>query len=97
MTAATSSCVPVSAATADVSPAARWRWMFSTMTIASSMTRPMAMARPPSDIRLIVPPARCRMKNVPTIVSGSEVAAIEVTRQSRRNADEDEARRASRR
>jgi hypothetical protein len=59
--------------------------MFSTMTIVSSITRPMAMARPPIDIRLMVPPARPRMKNVPTIVSGSEVAAMKVTRQSRRN------------
>ena len=32
------------------------------------------------------------MKNVPTIVSGSEMAAIVVTRQSRRNSDEDEHR-----
>ena len=39
--------------------------MFSTTTIASSMTRPMAIARPPIDMRLIVPPLSCRMKNVP--------------------------------
>ena len=58
MTAASSSCVPFSVATATLSPAARCRWMFSTMTMESSMTSPMAMARPPIDIRLMVPPTR---------------------------------------
>ena len=35
--------------------------MFSTTTTASSITRPMATARPPIDIRLIDPP-KIRMK-----------------------------------
>jgi hypothetical protein len=60
--------------------------MFSTTTIASSITRPIAIARPPSDIRLTVPPTSCSTKKVPTSVSGSETAAIAVTRQSRRKA-----------
>ena len=51
-------------------PPAR-RWMFSTTTTASSMTRPMATARPPIDIRLIDPP-KSRMKtNVGMTAIGS--------------------------
>ena len=65
-------------------PATR-RWMFSTTTTASSMTRPMATARPPIDIRLIVSPNRRMTTNVVITVSGSVIAATSVSRQSRRN------------
>ncbi len=37
-------------------PGVKWREMFSTTTTVSSMMRPMATARPPSDIRLSVSP-----------------------------------------
>ena len=37
-------------------PGVRWREMFSTTTTVSSMMRPTATARPPSDIRLSVSP-----------------------------------------
>ena len=60
------------------------RWMFSTTTTASSMTRPMATARPPIDIRLIVPPNSRMKTNVGITASGSVTAAISVRRQSRR-------------
>ncbi len=58
--------------------------MFSTTTIASSMTRPMATARPPIDIRLIVSPSSRMTRKVGMTVSGSVRAATSVTRQSRR-------------
>ena len=43
------------------------------------------MARPPSDIRLRVPPNKLIKKNVLTTVRGRVVAAISVERGSRRN------------
>src|SRR2546425_12738802 len=59
--------------------------MFSMTTTASSMIRPMAIAKPPSDIKLSEPPKSFRKKKVPTTERGSEVAAISVVRPSRRN------------
>jgi hypothetical protein len=49
---------------------ARWRWMFSTTTTASSMTRPMATARPPIDIRFTVSPKKRMKRKVETMVRG---------------------------
>src|SRR4051812_13913581 len=54
---------------------ARWRWMFSTTTTASSMTRPMATARPPIDIRFTVSPNRRMKRNVEMTVRGRVSAA----------------------
>ena len=48
------------------------------------MMSPMAMARPPSDIRLSVPLKIFRKKNVPMTESGREVAATRVVLPSRR-------------
>ena len=59
--------------------------MFSTTTTASSMTRPMATARPPIDMTLIVWPTQRMTRNVVMIVSGSVTEATSVRRQSRRN------------
>ena len=56
------------------------RWMFSTTTTASSMTRPIATARPPIDIRLIDPPNTLKTTNVGMTASGSVTAAIAVSR-----------------
>ena len=50
------SCRALRTASARVSPASRWSTMFSTTTMASSMTRPMAAASPPSVIRLKLSP-----------------------------------------
>ena len=47
-----------STAASPVSPSARWRAMFSMTTTVSSMIRPIATARPPSDIRFSVSPVR---------------------------------------
>ena len=82
-TGATSSATALSTASGP-SPRARWRWMFSTTTTASSMTRPMATARPPIDIRLIVSPKSFMNRNVEMTVRGSVTDATRVTRQSRR-------------
>jgi hypothetical protein len=60
--------------------------MFSTTTTASSMTRPMATASPPIDIRLMDPPNTRRNRNVGTTASGSVTAAMMVSRTSRRKA-----------
>ena len=60
--------------------------MFSMTTTVSSMIRPMATARPPSDIRLSVSPAQCRNRNVIASVVGMARAEISVARQLRRNA-----------
>jgi hypothetical protein len=83
ITGATSSETALSTASSP-SPRARWRWMFSTTTTASSMTRPMATASPPMDIRLIVSPKSFMKRKVEITVKGSVTAATSVTRQSRR-------------
>ena len=64
--------------------------MFSTTTTASSITRPIATASPPIDIRLIDSPNSHMKKNVASTVSGSVLAATSVRRKSRRNDEQHE-------
>ena len=59
--------------------------MFSMTTIESSMTRPMAMVRPPSVSMLRELPRLQRMISAPTTLSGIESPAMTVERQLRRN------------
>ena len=47
------SFMPTIAASSGGSPSSIWRWMFSTTTIASSTTRPIARTMASSDRRLI--------------------------------------------
>ena len=47
------SFMPTIAASIGDSPSSMWRWMFSTTTIASSTTRPIASTIASSDRRLI--------------------------------------------
>ena len=54
--------------------------MFSTTTTESSITSPMAIARPPRDMRFNVPPKTFRKKNVPATVKGRLTAATMVMR-----------------
>ncbi len=78
---------PKSSETASVTlatPSPAFRWMFSTTTTASSMTRPMATASPPIDIRLIDPPNTCMNTNVGITAIGRVMAAMAVRRASRR-------------
>ncbi len=82
-TGANSSSVASSIA-ASPRPLRSRRWMFSTITTASSITRPMATARPPIDIRLIDSPNSFMNRKVASTVSGRVIEAMIVTRQSRR-------------
>ncbi len=59
--------------------------MFSMTTIESSMTRPMAMVRPPSVSMLRDSPRLQRMMRAPTTLRGIESPAMTVERQLRRN------------
>ena len=58
--------------------------MFSTTTTVSSMIRPIATARPPSDIRLSVSPLQWRNRKVIASVVGMASAEMSVARQLRR-------------
>ena len=61
-----------------------WRTMFSVITIASSITSPIAIAIAPSVMRLKVWPSRAMTPTVIASVSGIDEAAIAVTRALRR-------------
>ena len=78
------SCSALRTAATLVSPASRCRTMFSTTTIASSMTRPMAAARPPRVIRLKLSPMIHSMSTVTATVTGITRPATIEERQSRR-------------
>ena len=79
-----SSSVPRRAASAGGRPASRWRCTASTITTASSITRPTAMANPPSDMRFSVWPKSRSVSSVMPSVSGNDSAATSVARRSRR-------------
>jgi hypothetical protein len=80
-----SSRMAASAALCGLSPAERWTTMFSTITMASSMTTPMQAARPPRVMRLkLMFPSF--MKTMATSAAmGITTAATTVLRQLRRN------------
>ena len=59
--------------------------MFSTTTMASSITRPMAAASPPSVIRLKLSPMSHSTTMVTAMVTGITSPAISEEVQSRRN------------
>ena len=71
-------------ASARGSPLSRCMTMFSTTTMASSMTRPMAAARPPSVIRLKLCPIAQSTRIVTATVTGMTRPAISDEVQSRR-------------
>ncbi len=71
--------------------------MFSVITTASSITRPIAIAIAPSVIRLNVWPTSDITNTVIAIVSGIDVALIAVMRAWRRKSEQHDARRARRR
>ena len=79
------SAIALRIASARSCPASRCSTMFSTTTIASSMTRPTAAARPPSVIRLKLSPSRRRAMNVIASVAGITRPATSDVPQSRRN------------
>ena len=57
-----------------------WRWMFSSTTIASSTTRPIASTMPSSVRMLIVKPKIQRKKNAPISDTGMVTNGISVAR-----------------
>ena len=65
-------------------PASRCNTMFSRTTMASSMTRPTAAARPPSVIRLKDCPVNFRTMNVMRSVTGITIPATKEVPQSRK-------------
>ena len=66
-------------------PASRCKTMFSTTTMASSITSPTAAARPPSVIRLKLCPRNRRAMKVTAMVAGITSPATSEVPQSRRN------------
>ena len=70
---------------ARVCPASRCSTMFSTTTIASSITSPTAAASPPSVIRLKLWPSSFSAMNVTSTVTGITRPATSEVPQSRRN------------
>jgi hypothetical protein len=85
MTAPLISLLARSTAASPVSPAARCRAIFSTTTTVSSMIRPIATARPPSDIKFSVSPVRYRNTKLISRLSGIANEAIIVARTLFRN------------
>ena len=84
-TAMLTSRVPSMAASSTPSPRSRALAMLSSTTIESSTTRPVANARPPSDITLRLSPNWSMKKKVVTIETGSDSAITNVLQASRRN------------
>src|SRR6266480_2360414 len=66
-------------------PRAMLRSTFSTTTIASSTTMPIASTRPKSDSALIEKPKRYATENVPTIETGTATSGMIEARQVCRN------------
>ena len=83
-TAMLTSCVPAMAACSTPSPRSRAFAMLSSTTIESSTTRPVARARPPSDITFRLSPNWSMKKNVAMSEIGSDSAMTNVLQPSRR-------------
>ena len=66
----TSSCAPWIAASSGVRPSSMWRWMFSTTTMASSTTSPMASTIASRVRRLMVKPKASISAQAPTSERG---------------------------
>ena len=74
-------CAPSRIATVIGFPRCRLRWMFSTSTVASSTSMPMASARPPMVMRFSVCPKRKRPTSPTRMASGMLVITIRAPRQ----------------
>ena len=80
VTAMPTSDAPATAACTTPMPASRLRAMFSSTTIESSTTMPVASARPPSDITFKDSPKRSMKKNVVISETGNDSETISVLR-----------------
>ncbi|MCY1450614.1 hypothetical protein D9M71_674380 [compost metagenome] len=76
---------PLSAACMGLSPSSMCREMFSSMTIASSTTKPVAMVSAIRVRLLIENPARCITAKVPISDSGTATDGMIVALKRRRN------------
>jgi hypothetical protein len=76
---------PSNAACKRGMPFSMWRVMFSSTTMASSTTKPVATISAISDRLSIEKPSRYITPNVPTIDIGTATLGISVARQLRRN------------
>ena len=76
---------PRSAATSGGSPSSIRRWIFSTTTMASSTTRPMAKTKASRVKRLIEKPSGARMMKVERIQIGATTEGIRAARHVPRN------------
>ena len=79
---------PRRAASSGFMPSSIWRWMFSTTTIASSITKPVAMVSAISVRLLSEKPARYITAKVPTIESGTARLGMSVAVGVRRKRNE---------
>src|SRR5690606_7722515 len=84
-TAMNTSRVPVIAASSTPRPRSRALAMDSSTTIESSTTRPVASARPPSDMTFRLRPSWPMKKNVVMIETGNDSEMTKVLQPSRRN------------
>ena len=76
---------PLSAAWNGVSPSSMWRKMFSSTTMASSTTRPMASTSASSVSVLIVKPAAAISAKLPIRLTGIVTSGMNEARSVRRN------------
>ena len=75
---------PTSAAWNGAMPSSTWRWMFSSMTMASSTTRPIASTIARRVSVLIEKPKAYISANAPTRLTGMVTSGISVARNERR-------------
>ena len=80
MTGPTSSRAPLSAASNGARPLAMWRSTFSTMTIASSTTRPTHKTMASKVRRFTVKPKACMRKMAPRMDSGMATTGTSTAR-----------------
>ncbi len=74
------SFMPMIEASSGVSPSSIWRWMFSTTTIASSTTSPIASTMASSESRLSEKPTASRIEQTPISDSGMVRTGISTER-----------------
>ena len=75
---------PLNAASIGFMPPSMWRTIFSSMTMASSTTKPTARVSASSEMLSIEWPRTYMPAKVPTIEIGSAMAGISVARKLRR-------------
>ena len=85
ITAKAISRLPLNAACTGDRPASMWRWMFSSTTMASSTTRPMASTMASRVRVLMEKPISAIRAKAPISDTGMVTSGISVARRERRN------------